>query len=54
MITMLEKEHGIIWGDLPTYKKRGWCTKPNLISDWDIPRFNKNREYIENLLPSEE
>jgi tRNA(His) guanylyltransferase len=56
------KSQGIIWEDLPTHVKQGWCvsrkqkeTKPGVIrteivSDWNIPKFIDDRNYIEELL----
>lgn len=54
LVSFLETEKGIIWGDLKTSVKRGWCVKKTdgaLRSDWNIPRFGENREYITGLLP---
>jgi len=66
IITMLEEEKNIVWGNLPTTQKRGSCCIKNKelryilvdyeefsrwIIDNDIPKFKEEgRQYIENLI----
>lgn len=50
LITRIEEEHGIIWGNLDGWKKRGefWCKG---LGVWeDTPQFKENRNYLNNLL----
>lgn len=39
----------VIWDLLPTYQRLGWCMESNG-KDFDIPRFQKSRNYIEKHL----
>lgn len=54
LISKLETEKGVIWGNYPTDQKRGSCcikVDGKWIIDNDIPRFiNEGRNYIEKLL----
>ena len=54
MVEMCETEHGIIWGNLETPKKRGSCcvkTEEGWTIDLDIPKFkDEGREYIERFV----
>tara|TARA_Y100000588_G_scaffold244854_1_gene259076 strand:+ start:16355 stop:17092 length:738 start_codon:yes stop_codon:yes gene_type:complete len=49
LITLIENEHGIVWGQLPSWQKRGefWLKGEGLI---DCPRFQENRNDLENIL----
>ena len=53
LITMLEEEHGIVWGELPSWQKRGeyWEKGVGLV---ECPLFKENvtREDLENILNS--
>lgn len=49
MQEMLFTEKGINWNNVPTHRKRGWCLTENG-PDYDIPRFGKDREYIQSLV----
>ncbi len=46
---MLLTEKGIDWDTLPTAQKRGWCVLKDGTVDFEIPRFQENREYINQL-----
>ena len=48
MKQMLENIN-VIWDLLPTYQRLGWCMESNG-KDFDIPRFQKSRNYIEKHL----
>lgn len=43
-------EKNIDWDQLPTTQKRGWCVLAGGLSDFEIPRFQENREYIDLFL----
>ena len=46
IITKVEKDHGIIWGELPSWQKRGefWIKGQGIIA---TPRFNECRESLD-------
>lgn len=46
MKKMLLEEKKIDWNTLPTAQKRGWCVLKDGAVDIEIPRFQENREYI--------
>ncbi len=48
---MLEK--GINWNDLGVYDKQGWCVDKRKYTDYYIPKFTENREYIQKYLKEE-
>lgn len=55
IITMLEEEKHIVWGNLPTTLKRGSCCVKDSTGEWiidnDIPKFKEDgRAYIERLI----
>lgn len=54
LVSKLETEKGVIWGNYPTDQKRGSCcikTEEGWTIDNDIPRFiNEGRDYIEKLI----
>lgn len=43
-------EKGIDWNTLPVLQQRGWCILKDGTSDLEIPRFQENREYINQHL----
>jgi hypothetical protein len=49
IITNVENEHGIIWGELPVWQKRGefWMKGKGIIN---APRFNEVRESLDKML----
>lgn len=54
---MLMEQHGVNWNDVPTQFKRGHCItskfeddKLTFNSDWEVPVFTKDRDYIEDHL----
>lgn len=46
MKAMLLEEKEIVWDMLPVFQKRGWCVLKDGTIDKIIPRFQENREYI--------
>lgn len=44
---------GIIWPNLPTYQKIGWCVLSDGV-DLDIPRFTQDRDYVNKHLEQKE
>lgn len=51
IITNVESDYGIIWGQLPSWQKRGefWIKGEGII---DCPRFGEERELLEKVLLS--
>lgn len=49
LVTKVEEEHGIVWGNLPTHQKRGefWIRGEGLV---DAPIFKDSRQELEQLL----
>ena len=47
---MLFDEKGINWDTLSTLQKRGWCVLQGDVVDFEIPRFNESRDYIDKHL----
>ena len=49
IITKVEKEHNIVWGELPSWQKRGefWVKGDGIV---ETPRFNFIREHLEEIL----
>ncbi len=49
IITKVEADHGIIWGELPSWQKRGefWIKGEGIV---DTPRFNEERVTLEDTL----
>ena len=54
MRAMLDAEKGVVWGELPTLEKRGWCVLKGadvpLVVDNDVPRFQEDRSYVERFV----
>lgn len=50
--TMVEQEHGIVWGNLAPYKKQGeiWLAGQELDPQTDSFIFKQNRDVLETLL----
>lgn len=55
---MLFQEYDINWNDLDTKWKRGFalykCSSGAIVTDYNIPLFNQDREFIERFLKTEE
>lgn len=49
MKQMLLSEKNIDWNSIPTSQKRGWCVLKDNV-DLEIPRFQENREYIDQYI----
>lgn len=49
IITMVEDEHSIIWGELPSWQKRGefWMKGEGIV---ETPRFCEQRDKLESIL----
>lgn len=62
---MLMTKRNINWNNCETWQKRGWClyredleigqhTHKEIVSDWTIPNFTQNRDFIEKHVFLEE
>lgn len=53
LITMLEEEHGIVWGELPSWQKRGeYWEKGEGIIECPLFKNSDTRVYLESILNS--
>lgn len=52
---LLWSEAAVNWNDADTWTKRGWCvyrdTSGNVLTDFEIPVFSQDRNYVERFLP---